>query len=187
MRFVRLHGNSNVNDLHRILRTEPCFVKFFAPWCGYCKLMKNDWDALEHSTPKNINVTILEVENSLNEHLPPHIRQHVRGYPTIMKIDKGGHEQTMFSGNRTTGDMLNFIKHNFSHVHKLDAKKKTRHAKKNAKSRTKKNAKSRTKKNAKSRTKKKTRHTKKKTRHAKKKTKSRTNKAVRFRTPTPYP
>ena len=170
MKFIRLHGNSNVNDLHRILKTEPCFVKFFAPWCGYCKMMKNDWDALEHVTPKNINVTILEVENTMVEHLPPHIRGQVRGYPTIMKIDKGGREQTMFSGNRTTDDMLNFIKHNFSRVHNLPTKKKTKHAKKKTKY-----------------AKKKTRHAKKKTRnHAKKKTK-RTNKIVRFRTPTPYP
>jgi len=152
-------------------------VKFFAPWCGHCKMMKDDWDALEHVTPKNINVTILEVENTLVEHLPPHIRQHVIGYPTIMKIDKGGNEQTMFSGNRTTGDMLNFIKHNFSRVHKLHTKKKTKHAKKKTK-----HAKKKT-----MRAKKKTKRAKKKTRnHAKKKTK-RTNKTVRFRTPTPYP
>ena len=170
MKFMKLHNAGNVNELHRMLKTEPCFVKFFAPWCGHCKMMKDDWDALEHVTPKNINVTILEVENTLVEHLPPHIRQHVIGYPTIMKIDKGGNEQTMFSGNRTTGDMLNFIKHNFSRVHKLHTKKKTKHAKKKT-----------------MRAKKKTKRAKKKTRnHAKKKTK-RTNKTVRFRTPTPYP
>ena len=185
MKFMKLHNAGNVNELHRMLKTEPCFVKFFAPWCGHCKMMKDDWDALEHVTPKNINVTILEVENTLVEHLPPHIRQHVIGYPTIMKIDKGGNEQTMFSGNRTTGDMLNFIKHNFDSVHKKtkhNAKKK--HAKKtkhNAK-KMKHHAKNKTKYNAK----KKTRHAKKKTKYAKKKTK-RTNKTVRFRTPTPYP
>jgi len=177
MKFMKLHNAGNVNELHRMLKTEPCFVKFFAPWCGHCKMMKDDWDALEHVTPKNINVTILEVENTLVEHLPPHIRQHVIGYPTIMKIDKGGNEQTMFSGNRTTGDMLNFIKHNFSRVHKLHTKKKTKHAKKKTK-----HAKKKT-----MRAKKKTKRAKKKTRnHAKKKTK-RTNKTVRFRTPTPYP
>jgi thiol-disulfide isomerase/thioredoxin len=173
MKFIRLHSNSNVDDLHRILKTEPCFVKFFAPWCGYCKMMKNDWDALEHVTPKNINVTILDVENTMVEHLPPQIREHVRGYPTIMKIDKGGNEQNIFSGNRTTGDMLNFIKQNFSRVHNLPkshAKKKTKHAKKKTKH-----------------AKKKTKHAKKKTKHAKKKTKQTRKYKIKNRMPTPYP
>lgn len=178
MKFIRLHSNSNVDDLHRILKTEPCFVKFFAPWCGYCKMMKNDWDALEHVTPKNINVTILEVENTMVEHLPLHIRQHVSGYPTIMKIDKGGHEQTMFSGNRTTAEMLQFIKNNFSRVHNLPTKKKTKHAKKKTKH-----------------AKKKTKHAKKthakKTKHAKKtrarKIKQTRKHKIKNRVPTPYP
>ena len=135
MKFMKLHNADNVTELHRMLKTEPCFVKIFAPWCRHCKMMKNDWDALEHVTPKNINVTILEVENTLVEHLPPHIRQRVIGYPTIMKIDKGGNEQTMFSGNRTTGDMLNFIKHNFNQLQvKNNAKKKTKHHTKKTKS-----------------------------------------------------
>jgi len=167
MKFMKLHNAGNVNELHRMLKTEPCFVKFFAPWCGHCKMMKDDWDALEHVTPKNINVTILEVENTLVEHLPPHIRQHVIGYPTIMKIDKGGNEQTMFSGNRTTGDMLNFIKHNFDSVHK-----KTKHNAKKTKHHVKK---------TKHHAKKKTKHNAKKTKHLKQ------TRKIKNRAHTPYP
>lgn len=83
------------------------FVKFFAPWCGHCKKMKPDWDALatEFNT-ENSNVIIADVDCTTEKDL---CQKHgVRGYPTVkyMQMDEG----TAYNGKRDLESLKEFVK-----------------------------------------------------------------------------
>jgi len=67
------------------------FVKFFAPWCGHCKAMKPDWDALmtEYEGSENILVADVDCINSGKDQGFPTIKH---GDPTNLEDYKGGRD-----------------------------------------------------------------------------------------------
>lgn len=62
------------------------FLKVYAPWCGHCVAMKENWEKLAKSLENNPNVVIAEIDATANE-LPTAYT--VRGFPTIFWCDKG--------------------------------------------------------------------------------------------------
>ena len=81
------------------------FVKFFAPWCGHCKKMKPDWDALMSEYEGSESVLIADVDciNSGKELCTKH---GVQGFPTI-KHGSGNSLQD-YKGGRALDDLRKF-------------------------------------------------------------------------------
>ena len=81
------------------------FVKFFAPWCGHCKKMKPDWDALmsEYEGSESVLVADVDCINSGKELCTKH---GVQGFPTI-KHGSGNSLQD-YKGGRALDDLRKF-------------------------------------------------------------------------------
>jgi len=80
----------------------PVFVKFFAPWCGHCRAMEEDWKTFASAQPENLAVA--EVDCTLEKELCEHF--HIEGYPTLVLVRDG--KTHKFDRMRTLDDFKNF-------------------------------------------------------------------------------
>ena len=81
------------------------FVKFFAPWCGHCKAMKPDWDALmtEYEGSETILVADVDCINSGKDLCS---KVGVQGFPTIKHGDPTNLED--YKGGRDADSLQKF-------------------------------------------------------------------------------
>jgi len=77
------------NDNFKSLTAEKEFsvVKFFAPWCGHCKAMAQDWIEAGKSVDDDSDVLVGNVDCTVEKALCSEMG--VRGYPTIKSFRKG--------------------------------------------------------------------------------------------------
>ncbi|KAG0724573.1 Thioredoxin domain-containing protein 5 [Chionoecetes opilio] len=89
-------------------------VKFYAPWCGHCKRMAPTYDELGRKFVGNDQVKIGKVDctHELNRGLCS--QQNVDGFPTLF-LYKDGNKISEYNGDRSLGDMANFISKNLDH------------------------------------------------------------------------
>nr|CAB3267397.1 thioredoxin domain-containing protein 5 [Phallusia mammillata] len=83
------------------------FIKFYAPWCGFCKRLAPIWDKLSYETfPGSLNVEIAKVDCTGNGDLCQ--KYEVQGYPTLL-LFKDGEKISKFTGSRNLEDMKDFV------------------------------------------------------------------------------
>ena len=101
--------NKDINMFNQNKNKGSWFVKYYASWCPHCTNMQAEWDRLEkHELLKNKNINIAEVEESFFNKL--HSQPDVIGFPTIKFYNNGSSKD--FKGNRTTENMVSFLKEN---------------------------------------------------------------------------
>ena len=81
------------------------FVKFFAPWCGHCKAMKPDWDALMTEYEGSENILIADVD-CINSGKDLCSKVGVEGFPTIKHGDPANLED--YKGGRDANSLKKF-------------------------------------------------------------------------------
>ena len=64
--------------------TTPWFIKFYAPWCGHCKRMADDWGlfADKHRAAGDLNVGKIDCTADEGKAICQEFE--VRGYPTLL-------------------------------------------------------------------------------------------------------
>lgn len=81
--------------------------KVYANWCGYCKMLKPEWDILKENIKGNKNIQIQEVEieekKKMNQLKKKYPKLMIKGYPTIFKIT--GKKIEYYTGERLANDM----------------------------------------------------------------------------------
>lgn len=82
-------------------------VKFFAPWCGHCKAMAEDYITASDAFKKYPEVVIAEVDADKHKSLGGKFE--VSGFPTIKWFAKGSTEAVDYSGGRGLDDIINFV------------------------------------------------------------------------------
>jgi len=83
------------------------FIKFFAPWCGHCKKMKPDWDALAEEYESSDKILIADCDctaggKDLCEKFG------VRGFPTIKSFGAGDEDGEDYKGGRDLASLKKF-------------------------------------------------------------------------------
>lgn len=80
------------------------FIKFYAPWCGHCRVLAPTWSQMATELKGQLNVG--EVNCDVESYLCKDAR--VKGYPT-MHYFRGG-ERVEYDGLRGLGDLLSFAR-----------------------------------------------------------------------------
>eukprot|EP01061_Rhynchopus_euleeides_P003952 TRINITY_DN1323_c0_g1_i1.p1 TRINITY_DN1323_c0_g1~~TRINITY_DN1323_c0_g1_i1.p1 ORF type:complete len:647 (+),score=255.76 TRINITY_DN1323_c0_g1_i1:58-1941(+) len=84
------------------------FVKFFAPWCGHCKRMAPDWDALADGFAGNDNVVIAKLDGS--RYTKSLEGLDVRGFPSLLFFPAGASDSPVrYDGARGVSEMRRFV------------------------------------------------------------------------------
>ncbi|KAL0214224.1 hypothetical protein P9112_006408 [Eukaryota sp. TZLM1-RC] len=93
------------------------FIKFYAPWCGHCKAIKEPWEKLGEVYAGESNVVIAEIncdeQHSLCE------AHEVQGFPTIKIITPEGSEE-VYANGRDVDSFVEFVNQNCGTLRKSD-------------------------------------------------------------------
>lgn len=84
---------------------KPAFVLFYAPWCGFCKGIKDMWRQVAHAVGSNMRFGAVDCTRSL-AHKRLADRMNIQSYPTIMMFVNG--RPRLFQGERSVENLLLF-------------------------------------------------------------------------------
>lgn len=82
------------------------FVKFFAPWCTYCRAMEPAWNELAQSIGKDSAVSISQLDCTKHRTICQNFE--VKGYPTLLWIENG-QKVEKYSGGRSLDDFKAYV------------------------------------------------------------------------------
>jgi len=91
------------------LEDRDVLLKVYAPWCGHCKTMAEDYKAVGAELPKD-KIVIAELDGSANDSMVEGMEW--SGFPSLFWIPKGSKEAIKYSGPRDKEGMLKWIKEN---------------------------------------------------------------------------
>jgi protein disulfide-isomerase A6 len=83
------------------------FVKMFAPWCGHCKAMADDWIKLSEKYAENPVVDIAEMD--CTEYGSTCQKYGVQGFPTLMAFPVQSSEPEQYTGAREFDKFVEFV------------------------------------------------------------------------------
>lgn len=133
MEFISITPeNNNAAKFNEIIKEKPAFVKLYSPGCGHCVAMQGAWDELKGNPElKDYNMAIIEVHADEISKIKSPAMEVNGGFPTIRKVLVNGALGKDYEGNRSTKDMVKFIKENFAETLNKGQKggKKTHHRK----------------------------------------------------------
>lgn len=80
------------------------FIMFYAPWCGHCKRTEPIWAHIAQALV-NTNIRVGKIDCTRFTAAGQHFK--ITSYPTILFIK--GHQEYVYSGDRTKDEMLAFV------------------------------------------------------------------------------
>lgn len=93
------------NFAAEIARAPNVLVEFYAPWCGFCRKMEPAYKELAKRVAGVSGLVIARIDATRNEVEGVHIA----GYPTVYLYRQGETEPLLYSGDRSTRDMLKWL------------------------------------------------------------------------------
>jgi len=95
-------------------------VEFYAPWCGHCKALEPEYNALGEAFKGTDSVVIAKMDSTANEIESPE----VQGFPTLYFYKAGAKEPTKYHLGRTAKEMEKYIRANAASLQKEGGDKK---------------------------------------------------------------
>jgi len=95
--------------------SKDAFVEFYAPWCGHCKSLAPQWEAMAEQLQEGgneENIVVGKFDATAND-VPEQFE--VQGFPTIYWVPKGQlNSPVKYQGGRSTEDLVKYAKENAS-------------------------------------------------------------------------
>ncbi|KAK6348936.1 hypothetical protein TWF730_009697 [Orbilia blumenaviensis] len=86
------------------------FVKFYAPWCGYCKMLAPIYEQLATTFARESSVVIAEVNCDETSSKVTCAKYNVESYPTLKYFPSGGSSKPIpHSGGRELENLVEYI------------------------------------------------------------------------------
>ena len=106
--------SSTPHNLEKDVKDGKKLVLLYADWCGHCKKLKPDWDALSSEMNTNTQTKMIKVNVGENDEKSKEINEkyQLKGFPTIVLLDKGELVET-YEGNRNIKSIKSFINSKF--------------------------------------------------------------------------
>ena len=108
-RMTAQYGGQNSSNN---MSSQPAFVMFYAPWCGYCKETMPKWKKIENmdlKDSKNRKVKIMKYNCEENKDIASKYK--IRGYPTLKYFANGiTGESIDYNSERSINNFKKFIK-----------------------------------------------------------------------------
>ncbi|KAG1677671.1 Thioredoxin domain-containing protein 5 [Nymphon striatum] len=82
------------------------FIKFYAPWCGYCQKLAPTWESLADSLKYDPTMHISKVDCTENRNVCKEME--VKGYPTLIWISNGKKVEK-YAGGRSHEDLKEYV------------------------------------------------------------------------------
>lgn len=102
------------------------FVEFYAPWCGHCKRLAPEWEALAQSYQDDQGLTIAKLDATAND-IPPSTKFSIASFPTLKFQPAGTKEWIDYEGDRSPESLRDFIKDNRGTKPAASGEKETAH------------------------------------------------------------
>ncbi|TIA95566.1 hypothetical protein E3P95_03653 [Wallemia ichthyophaga] len=102
------------------------FVEFYAPWCGHCKRLAPEWEALAQSYENDSSLTIAKMDATAND-IPPSTKFSISSFPTLKLQPAGTKEWIDYEGDRSPESLREFIKDNRGTKSATDGDKEAPH------------------------------------------------------------
>ena len=83
------------------------FFDIYAPWCGWCKKMADEWKQLAEEYKDNESMKVLTIDGSTNPIAKEHFS--VKTFPTLVLYNGKTNKYHKYKGERTVEDFKNFI------------------------------------------------------------------------------
>ena len=107
MRILNL-TNETKEEVNKLIKEQPSLVRFHSLFCGHCLSMSDDWNKLEKELKdKKDNVVIISIEGDNSENFDGF--KDIMGFPTIVKLNKGGDLNEEYSGDRSFKSLMDFV------------------------------------------------------------------------------
>ena len=131
MKFISITPeNNNTAEFTEVISKMPSFIKLYSPGCGHCVAMQDDWNALKNNAAlTDYDMAVIEVHADELDKINSPAMTINQGFPTIRKVLKNGNLGKDYEGNRSTVDMINFIKENFPETYNSKSNSKSSNSK----------------------------------------------------------
>ena len=114
---VTKYDKHNINEFDKKIKHMNGVVLFHHPQCMHCIMLKPKWEIMKKQL--NVDGDIMEVSAETLEESNSPIKDKVRGFPMIVRVENGKITDH-FKEERNIDNMLTFIRHHLNKRNNLD-------------------------------------------------------------------
>ncbi len=104
-------GKSGI-EFDQIIKKTPAFVKIHSHTCPHCIEMEPAWEDLIKQVKVEFNgeIALVSVDARTLKDIKSEALQNISGFPTLMEVKKGGVPGQVYTGDRSSEAMLDFLR-----------------------------------------------------------------------------
>ena len=124
LKIIEVNGN-NVDEFNKLVNQTGmiAIVKFYADWCGHCKILNPKWEIMTSELEKNKKLKGILASVSEKYKDAVQIPSNIDGFPTI-RVYNSGKYKFDYRGRREISDLNRFVKSILGKKHRKTKKRR---------------------------------------------------------------